>query len=71
MCIPTIDPVLSPQIYEMVLYDFLKTDYSVSFVCVFLYDTCSNILMLIILTMQKCHIVYIFYKIEYNRSEKL
>ena len=44
MCIPTIDPVLSPQIYEMVLYDFLKTDYSVSFVCLFLYATCSNIL---------------------------
>ncbi|KAL8579065.1 hypothetical protein ACOMHN_036004 [Nucella lapillus] len=28
MCIPTTDPVLSPSIYEMVLYNFLQTDYS-------------------------------------------
>lgn len=29
-CIPTCDPVLSPSIYEMVLYDFLQSDYAVS-----------------------------------------
>ncbi|KAK7109649.1 hypothetical protein V1264_013653 [Littorina saxatilis] len=28
MCIPTQDPVLSPSIYEMVLFDFLQSDYA-------------------------------------------
>ncbi|XP_076460755.1 vacuolar protein sorting-associated protein 41 homolog [Babylonia areolata] len=28
MCIPTADPVLSPSIYEMVLYHFLQSDYA-------------------------------------------